>query len=157
VKLRLDKFTIAVLAIVAVLLVVAVVTVNRSASQANESYRTEDQPDTPVINAFLAFQKGDLATARRQYSQKVLDEIEKQGGGTPLRGDNYYGDASRRLRVLKTEVDPKDSDRAYVTAAIDTYNAGGPFNSGSTWSSDRVIEVVREDGVWKLNTQEYFY
>jgi hypothetical protein len=34
---------------------------------------------------------------------------------------------------------------------------GGLFNSGSTYTSERVVEVVREDGAWKINFEEYFY
>ena len=66
-------------------------------------------------------------------------------------------DTARRLRVTDVKVDPQDADRAYVTAAIDTYSTGGIFNSGSTWTSERTVEVIREDGAWKINAQEYFY
>ena len=156
-KLRLDKFTIAVLAVVAVLLVAAVITVGRTSSQANQPYRTDDTPETPVVNAFLALQRGDLATARQQYSQDVLDTADKDGAYGPLRGQPYYGDSARRLRLIETKVDEQNPNRAYVSLAIDNYSAGGLFNSGSTWSSDRMVEVVREDGAWKINVEEYFY
>lgn len=156
-KLRLDKFTIAVLAVVAVLLVVAVVTVNRGTGRGTESYRTQDAAETPVVNAFLALQNGDLATARQQYSAQALKDSEDDKGYGPLRGEPYYGDSARRMRLLSTRVDPNDSARAYVTVALDTYATGGLFNSGSTWTTERIVEVVREDGTWKINTQEYFY
>jgi hypothetical protein len=87
----------------------------------------------------------------------VLDRVEKDAGYGPLRGQGYFGDSSRRLRIVETRVDPDDPDRAYVTAAVDTYSTGGLFNSGSTYSSERAIEVVREDGAWKINVEEYFY
>jgi hypothetical protein len=157
VKLRLDKFTIAVLAVVAVLLAVAVVTVNRGTGRGTESYRTDNAPETPVVNAFLALQNGDLATARQQYSKQVLKDAEDDKSTGPLRGEPYYGDAARRMRLLTTRVDPSDSARAYVTVALDTYSTGGPFNSGETWSTERIVEVVGEDGAWKINTPEYFY
>jgi hypothetical protein len=159
VKLRLDKFTIVVLAIVGVLLAAALVTVYWSGSsrQAAE-YRTDNAPETPVHNAFLALRKGDMVKAREQYSAKVLKDVDTQEGYYgPLRGSYYSDQTARRLRILKSELDPKNPDRAYVTAAVDTYAGGGLFDSGSTWSSERVVEVVREDGVWKINTQEYFY
>lgn len=156
-KLRLDKFTIAVLAVVAVLLVAAVITVSRSQSQANQPYRTEDAPATPVVNAFLALQKGDLATARQQYSKQALAAADKDNAYGPLRGQPYYGDTSRRLRLVEARIDPNDPNRAYVSVAIDNYATGGLFNSGSTYSSDRMVEVVREDGAWKINVEEYFY
>ncbi len=158
-RLRLDKFTLAVLAVVGILLVAAVVTVNRSSGQATQTYQTDDAPATPVVNAFLALQQGDLAMARRQYTQAVLglSDNEKEPGYGPLRGQQYYNDSSRRLRLLETRIDPDDPNRAYVTAAVDNYSTGGIFSSGSTWTTDRVVEVVREDGAWKINVEEYFY
>jgi hypothetical protein len=157
VKLRLDKFTLIVLAVVGLLLVAAVVTVSRGQAPTEETYRTDDVPETAVVNAFLALQKGDLAKAREQYTQAVLGRVEKDPGYGPLRGQAYYGDTSRRLRVTETRIDPDDPDRAYVTAAVDNYSTGGLFNSGSTYTSERVVEVVREDGAWKINVEEYFY
>ncbi|HQY90891.1 hypothetical protein [Caldilinea sp.] len=158
-KIRFDKFTLVVLAIVGLLMVTAVFTVSRSGGlEMQESYRTEDAPDTPVFNAFLALKKGDLATARAQYSAQVLKDAAGDKGYGPLRGETYgYGDAARRLRVTDVKLDPQDADRAYVTVAIDTYSTGGIFNSGSTWTSERTVEVVREDGAWKINAQEYFW
>jgi hypothetical protein len=159
VNIRFDKFTIIVLAIVGVLIAAAIVTVNRNAGlETSERYRTEDAPETPVYNAFLALKNGDIATARAQYSKQVLEEAASERGYGPLRGESYgYGDTARRMRILNVRFDPQDADRAYVTAAIDTYSTGGLFNSGSTWTSERTVEVIREDGAWKINAQEYFY
>lgn len=156
-KLRLDKFTLIVLAVVGLLLVAAVVTVSRGKAPTEETYRTEDVPETAVVNAFLALQKGDLAKARDQYTESVLGRVEKDPGYGPLRGQAYYGDTSRRLRITETRIDPDDPNRAYVTAAVDNYSTGGLFNSGSTYTSERVVEVVREDDAWKINVEEYFY
>ncbi len=158
-NIRLDKFTVIVLAIVGLLIVTAVFTVNRNASvEGAENYRTEDAPETPVFNAFLALKTGDVAMARAQYSQQVLEEAASERGYGPLRGESYgYGDSARRMRILNVRSDPADANRAYVTVAIDTYSTGGIFNSGSTWTSERTVEVIREEGVWKINAQEYFY
>ena len=158
-NIRLDKFTIIVLAIVGLLIAAAVVSVNLNASvEAPDTYRTEDAPETPVYNSFLALRNGDIATARAQYSQQVLEEAASDRGYGPLRGESYgYGDTARRMRILNVRLDPQDADRAYVTTAIDTYSTGGLFNSGSTWTSERTVEVIREDGAWKINAQEYFY
>lgn len=158
-SIRFDKFTIVVLAIVGLLIVAAVFTVNRnSGAETPESYRTEDAPETPVYNAFLALKTGDLATARAQYSAQVLEEAASERGYGPLRGESYgYSDTARRMRILDVRADPQDADRAYVTVAVDTYSTGGLFNRGSTWTMERSVEVIREDGAWKINTQEYFY
>lgn len=158
-KIRLDRFTIVVLAVVGLLIVAAIFTVSRnSGSEAQESYRTEDAPETPIYNAFLALKNGDLATARAQYSKSVLEEAAGETGYGPLRGESYgYGDTARRLRVTDVRLDPQDAARAYVNVAIDTYSTGGIFNSGSTWTAERTVEVIREDGAWKINAQEYFW
>lgn len=157
-KLRLDKFTLVVLGVVGLLLVAAVFSVNRgSIAPEAQTYQTEDTPQAPVVNAFLALQQGDLAKARQQYSQAVLDQVEKDPGYGPLRGQGYYSEPSRRLRVTETRIDPDNPDRAYVTAAVDNYSTGGLFSSGSTYTSERVVEVVRQDGAWKINVEEYFY
>lgn len=156
-RLRLDKFTLIVLAVVGLLLIAAVVTVSRNPEQEEQAYQAEDTPAAPVVNAFLALQKGDLAMARKQYSQAVLDRDKDDAAYGPLHGQTYYGDASRRLRIVETRVDPDSADRAYVTAAVDTYSTGGLFSSGSTWTNERVVEVVREDGAWKINVEEFFY
>ena len=159
-NIRFDKFTVIVLVIVGLLIGAAVITVNRNAGiETPESYRTEDAPETPVYNAFLALKSGDIATARAQYSKQVLEEAAGERGYGPLRGESYgyYGDTARRMRILNVRIDPQDADRAYVTTAIDTYSTGGFLNSGSTWTSERTVEVIREDGAWKINAQEYFY
>ena len=156
-KLRLDKFTLVVLGVVALLLIAAVVMVGRNTEPEQQAYQTDDKPATPVINAFLALQQGDLAMARKQYTQAVLDRDKDDPAYGPLHGQTYYGDSSRRLRVVETRIDPDNADRAYVTAAVDTYSTGGLFNSGSTWTNERVVEVVREDGAWKINVEEFFY
>ena len=158
-KIRLDRFTIVVLAIVGLLLVAAIFTVSQSPNSATpESYRTEDAPATPVYNAFLALNSGDLATARAQYSAQVLEEASSDRGYGPLRGESYgYDDTARRLRITDVKIDPQDANRAYVTVAIDAYATGGIFNSGDTYTYERTVEVIRENGVWKINAQEYFY
>ncbi|MFM7172696.1 MAG: hypothetical protein ACKO4U_06635 [Caldilinea sp.] len=158
-NIRLDKFTLVVLAVVGILALTAVILVNRSGnSDELQTYRTEDVPETPVYNAFLAFRKGDIATARAQYSSRVLEEVAGEAGYGPLRGESYLSDeTARRLRVLQVNPDLQDAQRAYVTVAIDTYATGGLFEGGSTWSSERTVEVIRENETWKINAQEYFY
>lgn len=157
-KLRLDRFTLIVLAVVVLLLIAAIVTVNLGVRGGRESYRTDNTPQTPVYNAFLALQQGDIPTARAQYSKEVLQEVDGARGYGPLRGESYgYGESARRLRFLETTSDLQDPDRAFVNIAVDTYSGGGLFESGATWTYQRSVEVIREDGTWKINTMEYFY
>lgn len=160
--MKIDKFTAIVIGIVLVLLVAAIVTVNRSGDDGDEpvDYVTADSPDAPVQNAFIALQKGDLFTARDQYASRIVDDEKSEYAYGPFgeTGGRYEtGDTARRLRILSVEIDDENPDQALVTFVMDTYSNSGPFGTGSTWSSQRTVEVVREDGVWKMNTPEFFY
>ena len=158
--MKLDKFTWSVIGIVVVLLVAAVVTVNLPGGESAEAreYRSEDVPETPVYNAFLALERGDVNMARTQYSQTVLDRLENEarGGYDPF-GNRSTSAGNRRLRVTRVDVRTDAPDRASVTFVLDTYSQGGLFGAGNTWSREMIVEVVREDGVWKLNSEELFY
>lgn len=156
--IRFDKFTWVVTLVVLLLLVAAVITVNRSRGEPAElTYRTADEPATPVWNAFVALQRGDVATARAQYSSRLLDD-QRRNGFDPFTGRGY-GDnrTAQRLRIVEAEPDLASADRAYVTIVVDRYYPGGLFGGGNTHSSRRTLQVVREEGAWKLDTDEYFY
>src|SRR3712207_6432096 len=128
-NLRIDRFTWIVILVIVALLVAAVVTVNRGSQPAQlEEYRTADEPTTPVYNAFLALQRGDVATARAQYSKRILDE-HRQNNYDPFTGRGYLNDrTSRRLRIVETNVDTDDPNQALVTIVVDTYYPSGLFD-----------------------------
>lgn len=156
--LRIDRFSWVVILVVVALLAAAVITVNRSgaAPEAPAEYRTADEPATPVYNAFLAMQRGDVATAREQYSSRILEG--QDDGYDPFAGRGYVDERnSRRLRILETEIDAQDPNQALVTMEIDSYYPGGLFGGGNTSTVRRTLQVVREDGRWKLDTDEYFF
>lgn len=158
-NLRIDRFTWIVILVILALLAAAVVTVNRGGGQGApvQAYRTADEPTTPVYNAFLALQRGDVTTARAQYSQRLLAEQAKSNFD-PFTGRGYTNDStSRRLRIEETTIDADDPNRALVTIVVDTYYPGGLFDSGNTSSMQRTVQVVREANGWKLDTDEYFY
>jgi hypothetical protein len=158
--MKLDKFTWIVIGAVVALLVAAVLTVNLTGGAGTElqEYLPPDTPEAPVYNAFLAFQRGDVTTARAQYNEQMLEDMKReQGGYDPLLNRGTTVNSNQRMRVTKTEVAPDDANRALITAVIDTYNEGGPFGAGSTWSRELIVEVVRQEDGWKINTQEFFY
>ncbi len=156
-SLKPDKFTWIVIAIVVALLVAAVITVNRSGVDTEPAltYRTDDAPDTPVYNAFVATELGETFNARKQYSSTVLEQI-KRDGYDPFSSGYRGGDMSRQLRIIAVDVDENDPNHGVVTVIEDNYSPSGPFGSGNTWSNRRVIPVVREEGVWKIDAAEYF-
>jgi hypothetical protein len=156
--LRIDRFTWVVILVVAALLIAAVITVNRTGAtgEAPLEYRTVDEPATPVYNAFLAMQRGDVATAREQYSKRILEE--QRNGYDPFVGRGYVDERnSRRLRIVESEIDANDPDKALVTIEIDSYYPGGLFGGGNTSSIRRTLQVIREEERWKLDTDEYFF
>jgi hypothetical protein len=84
--LKLDKFTWIVIAVVLLILVAAVVTVNISGGRGwgAPSYLEENIPEAPVHNAFVALQLGEIARAREQYSQRIVDDAENERRAGPL-------------------------------------------------------------------------
>lgn len=157
--MKIDKFTWAVIGVVLLLLVAAVVTVNTTGGVGAEEqeYMALDVPEAPVYNAFLALQRGDLTRARAQYSEAILADFEENGNFDPFTGRSTSPNTSQRMRILGTEPIADDPDRMLVTFTQDTYNQGGPFGAGSTWSREVTVEVVREEDGWKINTPEYFW
>ncbi|CAN5517910.1 hypothetical protein BH10CHL1_BH10CHL1_18820 [soil metagenome] len=157
--LKFDKFTWTVIGVVLLLLVAAVVTVNLNRDQAGNppAYLSDDSPITPVHNAFLALQKTDINTARAQYSARVLKDLDDNKGYSPFSNSSYINNqTARRLRIIKSDLSTTDPNRATVVVVVDSYSSGGLFGGSNTYSSQRVVEVVREDNHWKIDTPEFF-
>ena len=153
---KFDRFTWIAIGVVLLLVIAAALTVTltRGRGWEDSAHVDDDAPAAPVVNAFLALEQGNLYAARAEYSQQVLDEIARQNYD-PFSGRSADR-GTRRLRILEQEIDPEDADRAIVTFIQDGYSRGGPFGSGNTWSRRAVVEVVREEGHWKINAQEFF-
>ena len=149
-----DRFTWAVIGVIVTLLIMAIISVNLSGDQEPPAYLEEDTPAAPVYNAFLALQEGDATKARSYYSDNVF--AGDDGPSLPPVG-SYPSPGARRLRITDIHVDESNPDRALVTFTLDSYYPSGLFGSGSTGSYEGMAEVVREEGVWKLNSFELFY
>ncbi len=156
-RIKLDKFTWAVVGVVIVLLVAAVLTsvlTGQTEGVSQTEYVDEDSPEAVVRNAYVAFRNNDSTAARQYYSSTVLADMEKNG--TFNQFHNYSdSNADQRLRILGVEM--RGADEAAVTIAIDHYSGGGLFNSGSTWTDRQIAPLIREEGQWKINTMLFFY
>jgi hypothetical protein len=158
-RLKFDAFTWVVIAVVAALVVAAVVTVNAGSrfGPGELEYMAENSPAAPVYNAYIAVQRGDAAEARAQFSESALAEHDKVGYDPIAQNISFYANdqGSRRVRIV--QVQEESPDEAFVTVVEDSYSGGGGLFGRSTWSNQRVIRVVREDGVWKVDVPNMFY
>ncbi|MCP4167723.1 MAG: hypothetical protein GY759_17785 [Chloroflexi bacterium] len=154
--LNFDKFTWAVVIVVILVLAAAVVTVNLSGGEGwgEATYLVEDTPEAVIHNAFVAFMNQDFAKARHYYSAEVLDDEQRE----PFPGRreiDYPDDTNRRLRIKN--VSYVDDGEAMVSVVIDYYTSGGLFGGGNTWSMERVLKVIQEEGEWVIDTHEFLY
>ncbi len=152
--LKIDRFTWAIILGVVVLIAAAIVTVAVSGGRGWQSadYMNENTPEAVVHDAFLASVRNEPDVAINHYSKDVLDEDDER----PFRERfNYYDHnrPARRLRILDVDID-EENDRAYVRIAIDNFYQGGLFDSGTS-TYRRTIPLVREDGEWKIDTEDF--
>ena len=157
-RLRIDRFTWIVIGVVLLLVVAAVVTVNLTGGKTENpaNYRTDDSPDTPVYNAIVAVQAGDVARARAEFTASALAEFKKNSYDPVANAANNYANngSVRRTRII--EVGAVVGDEASVTIAEDNFGGGDLFDR-STYTNQRIIRVVREDGRWKVADTSLFY
>ncbi|MGL4651772.1 MAG: hypothetical protein ACRC1H_20355 [Caldilineaceae bacterium] len=162
-RLKIDAFTWAVIAIVVLLVAAAVLTVNLAdGSTADQRIQLPaDSPGAPVVAALLAVQDGDVATARAQFTDEVLEQYKKNGYDPIANAASFAANdqSSRRMRIVEVsqpQADQEAAEVAFVTIAEDNFSGGGLFGR-STWSNQRVLRVVRVDGDWKIDDTNLFY
>ncbi len=154
--MKIDRFTLAIILGVLLLVIGAVITIVFSGGRAGQSaeYLNEDTPEAVVHDAFLATVRNEPDVAMSHYSRDVLEDEDNVRFRERF---NYYdsGRSSRRLRILDVDIS-EDGDEAYVTVAIDNFRQGGLFDSGTS-TYRRTVPLVREDGAWKIDTDDLFY
>jgi hypothetical protein len=153
---KMDKFTWAIIIVVIVVLLAAVITVNLTGGDGwgEATYLDEDTPEAVVHNAFVAFMNQDFAKARQYYSDEVFKDDVRVARFPGEREYYYPNDMNRRLRIKS--VSHVDDGETIVTAVIDYYSREGLFGGGNTWSRERMLKVVRDEGKWKIDTPEFF-
>ncbi|GBD16016.1 hypothetical protein HRbin26_00911 [bacterium HR26] len=142
---------------IALLIVIAVVAVLALEREQQPSY-PPGSPEAALVDYLDALEAGDADRVYALLSQSAREEVErreKEGVGYSFRQEiRYARDSLRDARVRITRVDRRD-DQATLTLTIDRFSSSGPgfppFPSGERYSYERTIDLVLEDGSWKVD------
>jgi len=151
-----DRFSWIVIGVVGLLLLAAVGVATLRPGQgaaAQEVYLEQDTPEGVVHDAYVAYLSQDSVKMESYYSKRV-QAIFKKDNQRPT--SNYYPDQqSRRMRV--ESVKNLAADQATVIFAIDTYSPGGLFDQGNVWTNRQTLMLIREDGGWKIDSENFYF
>ena len=125
--IKIDRFTLAIIAGVLLLVIGAVITVTVTGGRGWQSaeYLNEDTPEAVVHDAFLAFVRNEPDVAMKHYSRDVLEDEDK----VYIRERFNHYDSSRsarRLRILDVDIND-EIDKAYVNVANRQLPPGRPL------------------------------
>jgi hypothetical protein len=107
-----------------------------------------DSPEGVVQRYLAAFEDGDYQAAQGYFSKRIRDGMDEATYERTVREYGYGADVSRRVLFDRTEL---NGDRASVELTVEEYYSGGPFGTGDTYRSSRVITLAREDGAWRID------
>lgn len=113
----------------------------------SREYLPLDTPEAPVINAFQAMKKGDLAKARQQFTKGIRDAKEKR--------HDFTTDASLKddtLEILDIRPIPNRPDRMVIT--LKQSERSFLFFSSS---QDLTVFVEHTEEGWKLDSMSAFF
>lgn len=141
-----------------VLLIVAAVAVVLALERAQQPSYPPGSPEAALVDYLAAVEAGDADRAYALLSRAAREEIERREDaqvGYSFRQDvRYAREAFQDARVRITRVERRD-DRATLTLTIDRFSSSTsgfpPFPSGDRYSYERVVELVFEDGAWKID------
>jgi len=142
---------------IALLIVIAVVAVLALEQEQQPSY-PPGSPEAALVDYLAALEAGDADRVYALLSRSAREEIErqeKQAGGYSFRQEiRYARDSLRDARVRITQVERRDT-HATLTLTIDRFASSGPgfppFPSGERYSYTRTVDLVLEDGSWKVD------
>ncbi len=142
---------------IVLLIIVAVVAVLALEREQQPSY-PPGSPEAALVDYLDALENGDADRVYALLSRSAREEIErreKEGVGYSFRQEiRYARDSLRDARVRIIRVERRD-DRARLTLAIDRFVSSSPgfppFPSGDRYSYERTVELVLEDGAWKVD------
>jgi hypothetical protein len=145
--MRQDKFLMAILGVIAALVIAALVLF--FLRQGQQTYLNQDTPSGVVHDYILALQKGDY--------QRAYNYLYDATGKPTLFGLNQTF-ANNQLDISTSSAQVGDEqvtgDLAQVNVIL-TQNQSGPF--GSPYQNNQPAGLVRQNGVWKINSVPYPY
>ncbi|MCX7623065.1 MAG: nuclear transport factor 2 family protein [Thermomicrobium sp.] len=150
-----------ILLVLVLLTVVAVLLVER---RSPPSY-PPGSPEQAVVAYLEALRAGDREAVLAALSSRAREELERRERLEPYYDfDAELRGASQALRDARVRIDRVEArgDRATVTLTIERASAdlqpGFPFPmlGGGTYSYERLLSLVREDGAWKVDELAFY-
>ena len=142
---------------IVLLILIAVAAVLALEREQQPSY-PPGSPEAALVDYLDALEAGDADRVYALLSQSAREEVErreKEGVGYSFRQEiRYARDTLRDARVRISRVERRD-DRATLTLTIDRFSSSSPgfppFPSGERYSYERTVELVLEDGAWRVD------
>lgn len=105
-------------------------------------------PEAAFQGFLSAWEANDLDTAYSSFSDGVRSRATLEEYRRMDRDYRWAREQDRRVVLTGTRL---NGDRATLDLRIDWFSSGGWFGGGSTWSENRSVALVREDGAWHVD------
>jgi hypothetical protein len=141
-----DRFLLAIVA-GTILLVVASIAIVLVLGRPRPAPPADPNSPAGVVHAYVdAVRSGDVQRARSYLTREARAQIE-----TRDRAYSYDGRASNENVRIVVETVSATETTADVKVTISRFNARPDPFSSSTWHSDVMARLIREDGAWKIS------
>ena len=141
-----DRFLIGILIAIGVLVVASLVVF--AFRNQPQDYLPDDTPEGVIHNYVLAIQNGDYERAYEYLADKAYKPsfVSFRSNVAIESNRENYG-----IQILDSVI---SGDEASVNLSI-IYVSGDPFSSG--WRSEEMALLVKQDGLWKIESMPYQY
>ena len=130
-------------------LAVAVMALAVLASASHPATRFASGTPEGAFQSYLhAWEANDLDAAYATFSQRVRTGLSVDEYRRTARGYDTGADRGRRVVLLDSQV---RGDQATIDLRVDQASGGGLFGAQSVWSRTITVDLVRENGAWRLD------
>lgn len=105
-------------------------------------------PEAAFQGFFTAWQARDLDAAYLSFSDRIRGQVTPDEFRRMDADFSWARDSDRRVVLVGSVV---TGDRATLDLRIDEFSSGGLLGGGGTWSWERSIPLIRENGAWHVD------